>query len=330
MYSSDTFELLLFVGFLAFIVISNFYMSYKRRRRSVDTPGSSVLLTYYTDGSSVLPLASGKLGDMHYTAFLAGQSQVIAGGYSQPALLYRVELPYASNTHLVGIPKGKNAEQLDPSQGKSLLEKVTLEGNYEKYFTLFAAKGMGSDTQYVLDPKAMVFTIDFCQSHSWEIVDNELYFAQTTSNIPEDPTLMADDVVQFVKEIEPAIAKPLTSKQIHQRTPYHEERRTNLRCPICNQVLTNQTFYLSCPKNDGVLVKGSSLLSHVEGKRQIPDLPNSIVVPEREKQLQCPSCSQIMQHVRYNGGSTIIDSCINCPYRWLDNDEVSRVTKRTG
>ena len=168
------------------------------------------------------------------------------------------ELPYASTSHLVGIPTQPEAIQLDPGRGDSLLERVTLEGNYEKYFTLFAARTMHSDTQYVLDPKAMVFTIDFCQSHSWEIVDNELYFVQSGNNAPNRPTLMANDVVRFVEEIRPAISRPLTRHQIQIRTPYKEERRNDIPCPVCSVPLKNEIYYLSCPNAHGTLVKGAS------------------------------------------------------------------------
>lgn len=323
--SEDVAQLIFYLTGILIIILGPSYVLYKKRFRAVKERGTSVLLTYYTDTTNVLPLARGTFGDMHYTALLAVSSQPAITNNNNMALLYRVELPYASTSHLVGIPTQPEAIQLDPGRGDSLLERVTLEGNYEKYFTLFAARTMHSDTQYVLDPKAMVFTIDFCQSHSWEIVDNELYFVQSGNNAPNDPTLMANDVVRFVEEIRPAISRPLTRHQIQIRTPYKEERRNDIPCPVCSVPLKNEIYYLSCPNAHGTLVKGASLVAHAKGEQAIKDGIATPLAPPRPEPIICPACGHDMQHVNYNGSPIQIDSCTHCTYRWLDSGELAKI-----
>ncbi|MES2971295.1 MAG: zf-TFIIB domain-containing protein [Patescibacteria group bacterium] len=305
---------------LILVTVSGFATNYKRRHRKFETAGTSILMTYYTEGMELIPLKKGLIGDMHFTA-IAAFSKLINGADSRPALLFRVELPFHSRVHLLGIPKQSGAIQLEPAGGKSVMELVELEGDYPKYFSLFAEKEMQAQSRYVLDPKAMVFTIDFCQSHNWEILGGDLYFVQATANVPGDKTNMIDDAVQFVKEIEPAIAIPLTETEIRLRTPYNEERRTDLACPLCNKTLLNEQSFLACPDNHGFLLKATVLLQINRGTVVLPNVSAHENV-KRNIPAACPACGEIMKHVPYNGGKTIIDSCNNCPYRWLDAGEL--------
>ncbi len=323
MYGSSSGSILdlgYYVFLAIWIIIGGMYAAYRRKNRSPELPDSPILLAYYTDGTKLDVVKEGTFVDLRYSAIIAANFFSLDGS-PQAALLYRVELPFATSIHLVGIPKKTGAAQLNPTHGKSIMERADLEGNYSSYFNLFCEKGMQQNTRYVLDPKAMLFTLDFCQSQNWEIVGNELYFvmASEMKHDPDDPTNLQDDIVKFVAEIRPALGKPLSKKHQAALTPYGKDRRTDIKCPLCNIVLVNKEDYFHCPRGDGVLINGKQLGNVKRGLLTLPSTRAKL--PARTSDIMCPSCGNKMTHVPYNGGSTIIDSCSNCPYRWLDAGE---------
>ncbi len=305
------------------LTVSIFYFRYKRKNRQINVTNSPILLTYYTEGTLLIPAKKGKFGDLNYSAFVTLPIYMDSSGTS--ALIFRVELPFYSSIHLLGIPKKTGAIRLDPTKGNSVMERIDLEGNYSQFFDLFCEHNMQESARYVLDPEAMIFTLDFCQSQNWELVDNDLYFVKSNGmHDPNDPTYLLDDILTFVKEIRPAVEKPLTDLQKSISTPYGEDRRNDLLCPFCNSILQNNSKYFSCPNGHGTLISGKSLANLKNGKLTIPY--NGIPYKRIENTIKCPSCGNIMNKVKYDGGTTIIDSCIKCPYRWLDAGEYKSLT----
>lgn len=311
---------------LVMILLYLLYGKYTSRRANQQDAAVPILLAYYTRGAMLVPAKQGLFGNMQFTAFVTVDfEELVTGG--KAGLIFRVELPFQSSVHLMGIPKTGNEIQLDPSQIDTPMEHVELEGDYGKYFELYCGKGMQVDSRYVLDPKAMLFTLDFCQSQSWELVGNELYFVQTGANAANDPTLLSDDIVQFVREIKPAVAVPLSDTQKIQQAPYGKDRRTDLHCPICHKKLVNTGQCFVCPGGDGVLLTGSLLSKLTKTSSRLPK--NTTSKKQRPHTLVCPSCHHSMQQVPYNGGSTIIDSCGSCAYRWLDAGELNTPVEMT-
>lgn len=259
----------------------------------------------------------GKIGDLHYTAIAS---------MGTGAAFYQVELPFSTNIHLLNIPKRATVTQLNPSGGKSLMESVALEGNYPNEFTMYCERGQQQQARYVMDPQAMVFALDFCMSHNWEIIDNLLYFVQASPQAKDDPTGMYDDIARFVEEIEPRISRPLTDAERNSVAPYGHDRREELECPVCSEILQNHDTYYSCPDGHGLLVTGRTLVELRKGGSelkidQLHDKP-----PSERGDIACPSCGQMMHRVPYNGDkNTIIDSCSNCPYRWIDGADVAGI-----
>jgi Zn finger protein HypA/HybF involved in hydrogenase expression len=315
MITNNHLELYSLILLLLALILGTLLASYLKRIRGVGTAGSSVLLTYYCDGVDLLPIGEGKIGGMHFSSFITSDANI---------LIYRVELPFSSKVHLLGVPKIEGGIMLDPSKGKTLMNAVELEGDYVNYFALYAEKGQQVQARYVLDPKAMAFTVDFCKSHNWEIINNELYFLQDISIKTNDPTIMFDDIVKFVNEIRPVVEQPLTEKEIKYATPYGKDRRAKLKCPICSKIMANNEEYYSCPDDHGILINGRYLARLSDGELYLkkPIDPNKSV---GHKELACPSCGTIMQRVEYNGGKQNIDSCNKCPYRWLDSIETNKL-----
>ena len=306
------------------VVAAVIYGSYRRKNFSVNLSNTPVLLSHYTAGGTLVPVKEGKFGDMNFSAFVMVNPEIIAQG-GEAGLVFRIELPFQTSVHLMGIPTKGHETQINPTQMGSLMERIDLEGEYSQYFSLFCEKGMQTEGRYVLDPKAMLFTLDFCQSQSWEIVANELYFVQTGPNQANDPTLLTDDILKFVEEIEPAVAVPLTDAQKIEMTPYGEDRRTDLKCPLCNKTLINTDECFTCPDGEGILLTGAKLSDVREGKLKLAELASK--PPLRPGNLHCPSCGNEMSHVAYDGSKVMIDSCSHCTYRWLDAGEFAEFSR---
>jgi hypothetical protein len=54
-------------------------------------------------------------------------------------------------------------------------QKLSLEGDFDKYFTLYAPKGYERDALYVFTPDLMALFIDEVSTFDGEIVDNQLF-----------------------------------------------------------------------------------------------------------------------------------------------------------
>ena len=295
------------------------YKIYQRRHPKVDLSNSPILLSYYTEGSNLMPIQKSKIGDMKYFAIgiFAEHADALTGSN---ALLYRVELPFMTKIHLVGIPKKAGATQIDPAVRGSLMEKVVLEGDYNKYFSLYCEKGMQADARYVLDPAAMEFTIKFSQSNNWEITGNELYFVQAIgTGTKDDPTTMFEDIPSFIKEIRPTIEQPVEQDDAG-RVVKKLASKHDYKCPVCQSALTDIANYFSCPNHHGILVYGYKLPLVKSGA-----ISNPTELSENNGEhglINCPACGTKMDQVPYAGSKTIIDSCSNCPYRWVDSGEL--------
>ncbi len=314
--NSDIFEILLLIGIVLFSIVSASYATYRKRRRTTKISNSSILLTYYTDGVHLIPAKSDKIGDMHYNAIVTLDLNM---------LLYRVELPFASKSHLLSVPVAPDVVQLDPTGLGSLMEKVHLEGDFSNYFTFFAERDQQSLARYILDPKAMVFTIDFCRSHNWELINNELYFLQSNADNTSDSTKMFDDILTFIDQIRPAVQIPVSDLELSLTTPYNEDRRDNLCCPLCSLVMTNSGDYFMCPSNHGVLINARDLTRLSKGSLKI-EIDQSTDNHGSIAELICPSCASKMHKVNFNGGKNTIDSCVSCTYRWLDQSEIKNLS----
>ena len=315
-----------FLVIYAAVLLKAFSVAYNRRTRPVDLESTPILLGYYTEGSELIPAMQGKLGDLEYSAI--GIVGSMGGGTTGgSALLYRIELPFITKVHLLAIPKQSGATQLNPAKRGGLMEKVVLEGDYQKYFTLFCEKGMQADARYVLDPAAMQYTIEFSQSHNWEITGNELYFVQASgTGSMADPTPMQQDIESFVNEIRPAIGKKLPKQIASSGSKSVVYVGETYKCPICTAPMSDESNYYLCPRRHGIFLMGYRLPLVKSGAISNP--PSLANQSAEHGILNCPACGNKMERVPYTGSKTIIDSCTKCPYRWLDAGELAQLRKK--
>lgn len=308
------------IGAAVYVVLILARMAYRRKNPKVNLPDTPILLAYYAAGSPLRAISHGQMGDLYYSVIVASEGNNV---------IYRVELPYYSDVHLLGISKNAGVSHIRPHYSSKAIEPVVLEGNFPDYFSLYADKQMQSLSRYLMDPTAMVYILDFCRSHSWEIVGNELYFVQESwASRQGDSTRAFDDIPRFVSEIRPAVEKKLTYKQLKGITPYGKDRRDDLQCPVCHEKLTNHQTYFSCPLLHGYLVTGSTLRKIRSAELKLAG-SNSSETDVRDKSVTCPSCGNLMKRVDYNHTGIMIDSCTGCHYRWLDRGEANRISLGT-
>jgi Zn-finger nucleic acid-binding protein len=206
------------------------------------------------------------------------------------------------------------------------MERVTLEGNFSSYFDIYAAKGQQVAVRQTLEPDAMAFVVDYCRSHFWEINSSELYIVATDSDPSKGEKItLLDQSQKFIDEIKPALLPGQPgAAAIHHEIPYGEYDGPSLLCPICQKTMTLVGNSHICPDGHGILVTGAVLDKLHDNELDLKlDIDPSKTA--EHKQLTCPNCHNPMEPTQYQGGAVQIDSCTNCPYRWLDAGEVAKI-----
>ena len=279
---------------------------YRRTGIRVAFKNTSVLLAQSTQGEVINGHQGNTPKGLPY-AYLLGSTKLFSPDSSVG--IYAVYLPFKTKAHLVGIPQGENAIQIRTPG--SAMEPVRLEGDYQSYFSLFADLQQQADSRYVLDPKAMVFTIDFCKQFSWEIVDNTLY-------ILGKGLLPSFDIVdQFVDEIRPAVESP--APKGYSQLPYDHAGITTLLCPICKTQLVAGESWMECPKQHGLLIAGGQMIDYRENHTSKYNRP--IHKDRRTNGIKCPYCASRMRPTQFQATDIVIDVCTKCAYRWIDEPE---------
>lgn len=239
--------------------------------------------------------------------------------------LYSIELPFRSGAHLLGSPV-----RYDSDYASTGMRELTLEGDYPNYFHLYAAPDQDTHGRYVLDPKAMLFTVEFCQNFQWEIVDDTLHFM---SNDKLPSMALVDE---FVSQIRPAIEIPSDRQKNPANLPYSGQINRTVRCPICDIALEVDNQYLRCPDGHGLLVTGKQLIDlrqRASDDGTLPLLSTDAIdhaSQHSKRRLTCPYCSHRMKRAKYQHTGAVLDVCSKCMYRWIDSVELVKVAGETG
>jgi len=229
-----------------------------------------------------------------------------------------VELPFMSGAHLLGIPQNPSYKaSLHVDTGK--FETVRLEGNYNDIFSLWAEPNKQSDSRYVLDPAAMVFTIDFCDKFYWEIRKDTLYF-MSVSILPS-----LDIVDEFVRQIQPALEVPSDRVGNPAKLPYVHTYGREVLCPRCSDKLTIGRAWMECPQGHGFLITGAQMKD--ERTSDVPIEYESVASAHNlmGEAIECPYCHSEMKRTPYQNADIVLDVCTQCPHRWLDGAEVESI-----
>lgn len=296
-----------------------------------DAVEGAAILAYYTAGHSLFNVKRGNLDGMKYSFMITGpggRSTVRDNGYvDESAVIYTLDLPFNTETHLVGLSKKFKIDrvQFEAFLLANSLVKITLEGDFPDYFDLYAKKDQDFQVRYVLDPEAMAFVVDYSRSHFWEINDAELYFVNPDPN--QDSTDILKESQRFVEQIKPALLPgDPNAPTVHHEVPYGEYDGPPLPCPRCKKTMTLTDTWQVCPDGQGILINGRNLkrLNNHELRIQLPAISKT-----QHSRIICPNCHNPMVSVAFDGSKDLrIDSCEHCPFRWLDADDISQLTAK--
>ena len=315
------FDIILYATVIIYVIASIAFGLYRGVYLKIIKKNIPILFLYYTLNSRFLPIHKIEKDDS--TVYVYSSFNLNDG---RSATMFLVQLPFKTKIHLLAITKREDSSQFRIEKINSVMESVDLEGDYDDYFTLYAEMGMQTESRYVLDPNAMAFTIDFCKSHSWEIRESEFYFVQeNVTNSDGDSTSMWEDIDQFIKEIKPAIATPLTDDELRIRNPYGSavQKSDKIICPTCDTKLS-ETYdeVYECPNGHGCLLHGSDMLK-LRKKELLLKFTAVSNITRANTTIDCPSCGIKMEKVSYAYTSKDIDICNNCQFRWLDAGELT-------
>ena len=284
------------------------------RRRLKLRRNASALLSVIAGGELFNGVGGQTPGGLPVLHVVSSSPLPLIGSYG----LAMVDLPFTSRVHLVGIPKSLRGDVTIMKSNH--MEPVILEGDYPNYFLLYAETRQQTESRYVLDPAAMVFTVDFCQSFYWEIQDSTLYFAGQHAM----PSLAQID--DFVRHIRPAIESPNPNLTHAAKLSYTKRSYRTLACPFCSEKLVEGEHLLECPAGHGCLLTGKQMLQlrNLPARDIRAQLSHPPHAPDaRPERIACPYCTHAMKPSTYQATSVVIDICDKCGYRWLDAGELT-------
>ncbi|MBP9820725.1 zf-TFIIB domain-containing protein [Candidatus Saccharibacteria bacterium] len=304
----------------------------------ISTKPASQILAYYTMGYDLLPLHNGYINNLFYSVMLTvTHKNNDSPSYSVPnTIIYSLDLPFMSNAHIVGISKKWQSSL--PHFAEYVIgsgfQKISLEGDFDNYFSLYAPESQQTQVRYVFDPAAMEYVVDYCQNYFWEIYNDTIYFAIEPNNKDAD---VINNSIDFIKQIKPAIIKQFPnakSREMHyKKSTQNEAIGSAFLCPICKTKMKLTQYWQGCQKGHGRLLQAKTL-SMLRNQKINQDknlLENVSIngIKNRTDQIICPNCKDKMAPVNYAMSGIIIDSCQNskCLYRWLDTGELSKILK---
>lgn len=308
---NDLFLTILYCTLAVFPIVTAIYVT--RRKRHPLSSNSPLLMREMipTSLDTMLSTAVQTPAGYYVTCYVSSIDDPTVTGDEAAYSAYMVNLPFASGVHLIGFTHAQPYVPL----GRGKFERVTLEGLYNDTFDLFVANHQQTQSRYVLDPTAMVFTLDFCSRYHWEILNDTLYFFSRDEN----PDFITVD--EFVRQIRPAIEVASIRASSAVAQPYTAVVHA-LLCPICHQTLDEANGYYRCPDGHGELIDGKQLIAINEGTITIPQ---DIGTASPHGTLTCPNCAASMNEAEYQIAGVIINICTKCRFRWCDAGELQKL-----
>jgi|GEM_PF-988192 len=298
-----------------------------RRRilRDSLTKNKSALMSYHVN-KAILPSNS----DASFPMFSLREGRLDDGSYYNilnvhNSIIYHVQLEFQTDLHVLAIATATDlGDGIKLNIGNSNIKKVDLEGDFPNYFHLYVTAHHEKQIRYILDPATMANVIDFCCRNSWELINDELYIA-TELNTGQMVELQS--IQDFITKIKPALAKRSTAAQTpHRISTQHAHVRLKAECPICKASLVAKSDWHECPNGHGHLLTGAKL-SELRKRQLTVPRATALSEPPKHEIINCPACHKEMTPITYGGGNTIVDSCTNCQYRWLDSGEIHQIAK---
>lgn len=292
-----------------------------------DSEAESAIIAFYTAGHLLAKASEGTLDGMRYATYLTTPGMDLTAFVDSMAVINVLDLPFNTTAHLIGLSKEHRIDRVkfENFVRANGMEKVVLEGDFPDYFDIYAATGEQVNVREVLNPKAMAYVVDYCRTHFWEINNAEMYFVASEDDKANDNIF--EEAREFVTQIKPALRPgDPGAPVVHHEVPYGEYDGPPLACPVCGQTMITNNLWHVCPKGQGILISGRELAALHKRTIKIEADPAKAA---KHGPLTCPNCHNPMMPLDYEGSGIEIDSCEHCPFRWLDADELSRLSSKT-
>ncbi len=302
---------------------------FKNQSNLADTQDDSEILAFYTQGHMLALADRGTSNGMNYSTYATIMNDVTATKLADDTMsvIHVLDLPFNTNTHLIGLTKQHKIDRVQfgnfvKSNG---MMPIVLEGDFRDYFDLYSAKDQDIEAREIMNPKSMAYVVDYCKSHFWEINRSELYIV--ANNKDTSSGNIYAEAQQFVTQIKPALRPGDPGAPIvHHAIPYGEYEGPPLKCPVCSKEMSSNKLWHTCPDSHGILITGRELQGLKNHQISISSDPPKT---QSHGQLSCPNCQYKMVDVDFDMDKNIkIDTCTNCPYRWLDAEEIFQISKR--
>jgi hypothetical protein len=181
----------------------------KKKNISYDT---SLLLAMYSEMAKLNKLASGEVDGTPYSVMevistLPERDPSNSINAQPTAYIYIFELGFHTEAHILGFGKSINAESIaDKLQMMSYnVEKVSLEGDFDSYFSVYCAPEQQIKTRTIFSPDNMEIFADYVKNYSWEVIGNRLYVVGGLSLSVTEGVIK--DTNDFIKDIRPIISE---------------------------------------------------------------------------------------------------------------------------
>jgi hypothetical protein len=296
---------------------------------ATDSDGSSLLLSFYGAGHRLNNLGGpSHINGINFSAYitepLRGTITPGTAYVAETALIYKVDLPFNTVSHLIGLNKAANLDRLEIAAFLKAhgMEKIILEGDFKDYFDIYANKNEQVLVREVLHPRAMAYVVDYCRSHFWEISGSELYFVIRSHD--KDENSVIDESQQFIEAIKPAQLPGMAGAPlVHRDLPYGTITESALNCPLCATLMEQYEGWQACKTGHGILLSARDFI-RLHNHELAVQLVNP--TPEAHGPLTCPNCHSPMEQTGYQESTIQINVCTNCPFRWLDADSLMAIT----
>lgn len=141
-------------------------------------------------GGNLTPLHTGSVEGYTYSFIAAQDGRIII-------LVY---LKQSTFLHVVAVGDHSGLDsKFSFVELNARLNKVQLEGDFPKRFSLYCTPGAELELLQLFDPADMAYFVDFCRAYDFELYKDTIYISQAAdANTQGDTTVLITDIESFL------------------------------------------------------------------------------------------------------------------------------------
>jgi hypothetical protein len=218
-YSNRLFGYGMFVGIFVLVVCAWTYNTIAHRIRLRAFASQNNLDYYATMNDDNRPgIIFGQGHDQSFVDVLIAHGRQFAeiGNYSYKTGAEKYETTHTFGYMRIKLPRRLPNMVLDSTKNNFLGkisnlpsgfrsdQRLSLEGDFDKYFTLYAPAEYKTDALYVFTPDVMQAMINAAHNYDCEVIDDDLYLYSSKINVTDQKQL--EELIRIAETISPEIA----------------------------------------------------------------------------------------------------------------------------